>query len=379
MRPCLFLTCLSVLLPLTSFGQTVREPIVSASNAYFEVVGFDQRSVRYVDELSQSVVKYCSTYVNRSRLTFPQRILVSLRPNDYVDFEGDYRVLVAEQGFVTLDVRWEESLALEQMCLALTEAYLTRYAIYEYGPLAATVVPAWIVQALGVDCHLKFRSAQFLSIERALRRQAPVPLQELLKTSISLPQSAAMKADSYCLFLVLRSSQLIGRTNLARLMESGLRGTDLFPAINTYLAPLFAAQQEMTPDNWWTRQRDAIVTTNFEPFGTMLLSEAWIDSLIDFEAYRDQGGELQSIRGLWLSRQDEALRVMLQARRDLIILRLDQVNPVYFNAARSLGVLYETALDDDAAHVYLQALIQFLDDFENAKELRKVTLKLLQE
>ncbi|MDP4880171.1 MAG: hypothetical protein NWR36_09835, partial [Opitutales bacterium] len=70
----------------------------------------------------------------------------------------------------------------------------------------------------------------------------------------------------------------------------------------------------------------------------------------------------------------------IQARYELIKLRMEIVNPAYFNAARSLGALYETALDEStASHRFMHALVNYLGDLEDAKQLEMTTMSLLED
>ena len=72
------------------------------------------------------------------------------------------------------------------------------------------------------------------------------------------------------------------------------------------------------------------------------------------------------------------IRSVLEARVELISMRLEIVNPLYFNAARSLGALYEITLDPKVASFnFMHALVAYLGDFEDAKQIEETTLDLL--
>ena len=61
-------------------------------------------------------------------MTYPQPILVTLRPQAYVNFSGDYRIRIGPRNAVELDIKWYEGLGLESCCHALSEAFA--YTIY---------------------------------------------------------------------------------------------------------------------------------------------------------------------------------------------------------------------------------------------------------
>ena len=97
-----------------------------------------------------------------------------------------------------------------------------------------------------------------------------------------------------------------------------------------------------------------------------------------FDGYAEEGADPPNLRELWELREEAALREILRARRELIALRLERVNPAYFNAARSLGALYETVLEGGEAHRFLRELTGFLGDFEDAKQLHEAVHSALE-
>ncbi len=80
---------------------------------------------------------------------------------------------------------------------------------------------------------------------------------------------------------------------------------------------------------------------------------------------------------LWTHRADEALRAVLAARQQIIALRLERVNPAYFNAAQSLGALYETTLQTERRFEFIHAFTAYLSDWEDTKRLHEKAHELL--
>jgi hypothetical protein len=66
----------------------------------------------------------------------------------------------------------------------------------------------------------------------------------------------------------------------------------------------------------------------------------------------------------------------LSARREIIRLRLERVNPAYFNAARSLGALYET-LETERESEFSHALTAYLTDWLDTIDLHTETQESL--
>jgi hypothetical protein len=81
--------------------------------------------------------------------------------------------------------------------------------------------------------------------------------------------------------------------------------------------------------------------------------------------------------GLWTQRDHQALRAILTARCEIIALRLERVNPAYFNSAQSLGALYETALNSNRRFEFIHAFAAYLSDWEDTKQLHDMTDELL--
>ena len=60
----------------------------------------------------------------------------------------------------------------------------------------------------------------------------------------------------------------------------------------------------------------------------------------------------------------------MQARYEILRLRMARINPAYYNPAHSLGVLFESILNDESAHKYLHSLTIYLSDWVDAKEMQ---------
>ena len=73
------------------------------------------------------------------------------------------------------------------------------------------------------------------------------------------------------------------------------------------------------------------------------------------------------------------MRSLIEARYEILKIRIMRVNPAYFNAARSLGALYETYLKGEKRHKYIHGLTAFLGDFEDGKALEETVQESLSE
>ncbi|MFT4900996.1 MAG: hypothetical protein ACI81V_000263 [Lentimonas sp.] len=365
-----------VLLTVWPLVAGADEQLFSLDNAYFEIVGTDSRSVSYVQELSLQVVEQMEPYLNYRTNNFPQRILVALRPDAFADFEGNYSIRVAAQGFVSLDLKWEADLDLSTLCYALVDAYLQRYSIYHFGPAAGQTMSVWPARAIGQHCYLSLRPAESVTFHGMLESDSAVPFESLveLQANSSASARALERWESYAVLLFLKQSGM-PRASLCNFIEAQLRGADL-PEV---LMRQFPGIERSGLAAWWQVQRSQISVNNNEWCERMERSRAWLEEMSQFDSYREAGFELKNLRGIWSQRHEPALREILSARLELVKLRLTRVNPVYFNAARALAVLFDTVLSEAAPkYTFIHAFSEYLTAFEDAKILERRTQAALE-
>ena len=61
---------------------------------------------------------------------------------------------------------------------------------------------------------------------------------------------------------------------------------------------------------------------------------------------------------------------LVQARYEILRLRMTRVNPAYYNSALSLGELFEGILNDESSYKYLHSLTMYLSEWVDAKEMQ---------
>lgn len=369
---CLVLGCL----PLLGVAQS-DDRLSFVEGRYFEVVGTDQRSVSFANTLGEHVVELCASYLQAGRHDFPQRIFVALRPEDHVEFDGAYQIQIGARGQVSLNFRWDAALSFETMCRALTEAYLVRYANFNYGPGASDRIRFWAVSALGSQCYLNLRPAQQGQYIQEARETGLLKVSSLLTLDwASSRENGVSPRQGYWVLYALRQRGL-GRGDGGALLDQAIAGRDVTVAVEMAIQPTDAEQQTITLEAWWQSEMVAYLSQELEHYESLDVSRTWIEELANFDAYRVSGGELKNLMELWTHRDDEALLAVLAARHQIIALRLERVNPAYFNAAQSLGVLYETTLQAERRFEFLHAFTAYLSDWEDTKRLHDKTHVLL--
>jgi len=372
-----FLLCL-VLGFLPRFG--VAQPSESldfVEGRYFEVVGTDNRSVSFVNTLGEHIVELCASYLQVGSHEFPQRIFVALRPEEHVEFDGDYQINTRARGQVSLDFRWESTLNLETVCRALTEAYIVRYANFNYGPEASERIRYWVMSALGSQSYLSLRPAQQGQYIQEARQAGLLKITSLLSLEWGVGREGELSPrQGYWVLYAMRQRGIL-RSDIGALLDRAVAGQDVSDALEVAIQPTDVDQQPSTLDIWWQRQMVQYLSQDTEHYESLDASRVWIAELANFDTYRASGGDLKTLMGLWEQRDNQSLRAILTARREIIALRLERVNPAYFNSAQSLGALYETALESYRRFEFIHAFTTYLSDWEDTKRLHDMTDELL--
>jgi len=361
------------LLAFWSLSELPAQSVVrTAENGQFEIVGFHPRSVSYVEELSRLAIDRNLRYLNPEGFRFPQRILVNLKPTEFIDFEGDYLVRVKERGFVSLDVHWSASLSLETICYALSEVLLVRYSIFNYGIKGPEHLPEWIVSALATDLYLGLRPAQWLTVAARSRKSDAPELTELITRNWKDPTESA---EGY-LFLSALETNGLSRSEIRMLIDRNLNGINILQLLPGLIRGLATERAEaVDPAEWWPRARTGLLEPRDEWMETMETSRLWIEALSDFS---DVDGQELNLAELWKLRQEQAVRDVIEARYELLRLRILRVNPVYFNAARSLGAVFEMLLSEEGKrHRYIHQMVGFFSDFEDNKLIEETVSEAL--
>jgi hypothetical protein len=372
-----FLLCLVLgLLPRFGVAQP-SERLDFVEGRYFEVVGTDNRSVSFVNTLGEHVVELCASYLHVGSHEFPQRIFVALRPEEHVGFDGNYQINTGARGQVSLDFRWESALNLETVCRALAEAYIVCYANFNYGPEASEHIRYWVMSALGSQSYLSLRPAQQGQYIQEARQAGLLKVTSLLSLEWGVGRDNELSPrQGYWVLYAMRQRGIL-RSDIGVLLDRAVAGQEVSDALAVAIQPTDADQQTSTLDTCWQRQMVEYLSQDTEHYESLDASRVWIAELANFDTYRASGGDLETLMGLWMQRDNQSLRAILTARREIIALRLERVNPAYFYSAQSLGALFETALESNRRFEFIHAFTTYLGDWEDTKRLHDMIDELL--
>lgn len=353
------------------------EEIVWIEGRFFDVIGTDNRSVSFANVLGDHVAEMCHRYLKAGSHNFPKRILVTLWPEGRMEFEGPYRIGISPRGQVGLNLCWNESLNFEVTCRAFTEAYILHYARFNYGVDAEKRIRFWAVSALVLRNYLSLRPAQMANYINEARQSEMLEIETLL--SLHLFKVTAEKVNfhqGYWMFQILRESGLTN-SQVVALLERAVAGENVEAQVVEALFPENEGQTSARLEAWWQNQISNYLAREQEFCDSLEISRLWIQEMANFDVYNGSGEQLKNLMGLWNYRENKELRSILSARCEIIRLRIEQVNPAYFNAALSLGALYETVLDAEHKHEFIRAVTLYLNDWEDTKQLHARTDELM--
>ena len=119
-----------------------------------------------------------------------------------------------------------------------------------------------------------------------------------------------------------------------------------------------------------------IFCQEYEVVETMKVSRDWLAKLGRFDAplmigLQPANEELKlDLRAVWTHRAMPMVQELVQARYEILRLRMTRVNPAYYNSALYLGELFESILNDDSSYKYIHSLTMYLSEWVDAKEMQ---------
>ena len=363
-----------------AFARQAMPGLRSMGNEHFDVIGLHSRSVSHVNELSALSIQIAERYLPPVGLAFPTNILISLRPEDHVDFKGDYRIRLAERGSVQVDLRWEDSMTLERSCYAISEALLVQYAIYNYGTEASNLLRSWTIDALANDIYLTLRPAVFTDLLKAAQETEVPNLAEILESSRS--GLAVTNAAGYWLLQTMKSGTF-ERPDLRSLFQQAIAGIDIEGALTAAIESRRPAAELLPLQTWWLQELSLIFDQQYEVVETMEVSREWLATLGHFDTphiLELQGAKVElnlDLRAIWTHRAKPEVQELVRARYEILRLRMTRINPAYYNSALYLGALFEGILNDESSHKYLHLLTIYLSEWADAKEMQESLKNIL--
>lgn len=332
-------------------------------NSFFEIVGSDLESNQFTNELSNYVAESILSDFYQEDYLPSRRILVQLLNAESIFNDNDfYDLNVSNLGFVTLNINWNESLDLALMIEALTVSFIQSFGYSSYGKMFLQKYPskAWLLKGLSTSIYISLRPY----VARLFYKQAMNEgLTEANLNAKFLDISVPSDSQAFGFYRYIKSKQISHKDRL-RIIGNAIVGKDSLIAI--YATINFDSErslQNVLSDFLKSQYRNKLPR-----FEDLTASKNKLEVLGDFSSIEIQSNQikLNSLNSLWLNRSDPSVVQLIEARIYLILYALNKINPLYFNAAQSLALVYQKILDANEEWELIYYFSDFLQEMDKA-------------
>jgi len=310
----------------------------------FEFVAADPESLRAAGQIAREVLDTCDELLTPPIERIPV-IAVKLVPDGRGNLEGQtHRLFQDIAGDYGLAVAWNEDLSISLFTQLLTESYLKQLVYTLSDRQRAETVPPWLIAGAALRAQVGLRPA-LVEYLKELGREAPmIPLEELFgKTRMS--ELTATDRIAAFWFLDLVSRQFDGSKRLRNFFDTVAAGR---PAIET----LEQQSEEVRSfpngvEGWWVVGFQDLVHRETGIVQSLDRSAKLLLILNRFELV-DRGRPVSTTAtDLWDLRKNAAIQQAVSRRLGEIDLVLPRINPIYYNAFGSLGLVMKALLEGD--------------------------------
>ena len=367
--------CLVFLLGFSQclFSQPAKLKITE--NDFFEIVGTDLVSTQFVNELSNYVADSILRDFNKRDYVPSRKILVKLfNKKNSLNDDHYYELSISDLGFVTINIYINESLGMPKLIEAMTVSFIQSFGYSIYGRVFLEKYPskAWILKGLSQNIYVSLRPY----VSRIYYEQAIIDGFNAIDCNARfLALSAPSDVQSFGLYRYIKSNQ-ISRKESLRIIKNALLGEDVLPAI--YRSFKFDSEESLR--NGLGDFLESQYRNNLPQFESLSFSKNWLEALGDFSSIEIQSTQAKhnSLHLLWLNREDPSVVQFIEARIRLISYALNQINPLYYNAAQSLALTYQKILDGLEEWELLYYFSDFLGELDKANTVSLQITKQLQ-
>lgn len=369
---------------LISIEAVADRTVHTRDSRVFSVVGEDARSVGFVRDTAAQFEIRASRYF--ATPSFRSTILLRLLPADAAvpDQGSKPHVQVSDLGLVTGSVVWNKDTSFESVCRLIAEAYLSQLAFYESGRPGVDRLPAWLIVAMQHDLLFSLRPTIANVWAQAALSQDGMTIDKVLQGDLSQFEEQARSHDAFWFFRALleRLPERVEREGFfRRLFREVWELEDWTPLVDPFVMALSQANADgdlaaMTQLDkltlWWSWARGHQVVRHRSFYETIFESQQLLQGLIQFEIPNLELQGRGGLRQLWQRRNEPEIIAIVEARITLLASRMERMNPLYFNAAHSLAVLYQILLRESSTSPdFIRALTDFLSDYEDARDLAR--------
>ncbi|MEM0965741.1 MAG: hypothetical protein AAGJ81_06310 [Verrucomicrobiota bacterium] len=341
----------SIVSPRFVFSQELVQPPLAPSPSVFEgsagvfdFVAADQGSLQIARVIGRKVVEVCDELLTPPLERIP-KIAVKLAPEGRGNLEGESYLLYQDiAGDYGIAVNWTPELSISVFTKALVETYLKQIVFTVSDRRRAEEVPPWLIAGADLRVQVALRPS-LIEYLRELGRDSPmVSLEEFTtKKEFSDLTTADRIASFWFIELLIRS--LPTDKELRNVFDSVVEGETAVDSLQKQAESRGGFSGGI--EAWWVIgfqdlvHRETGIVLPIERTGKQLFL------LNRFELIEDGQPIFTDASGLWDYRDNPLIRQSATGRLAEIDAVLPRVNPIFYNAFRSLGLQFQALLDGD--------------------------------
>ncbi|MBC2604024.1 hypothetical protein [Puniceicoccus vermicola] len=333
----------------------------------FEFVAADQGSLQIARKIGRQVLEVCDGLLTPPLERIPI-ITVKLAPDGSGNLEGQSYMLYQDiAGDYGLAIAWNENLSASLFTQVLTEAYLRQLVYTLSDRQRAEQVPAWLIAGANLEVQVGIRPALEEYLKELGKESEMVSLEEMVNKTDLDQLTPSERIASYW-FLQLVTRQLGKEKAIRNYFDSIVAG-------RSPLEVLLQLDEEIGTfpggiEGWWVIGFQDIVHRENGIVLPITRSAKQLLILDRFELIENGVPLITTSVELWDLRKNATIKQSITNRLRDIESILPRVNPVFYNAFRSLGLVFQSLLDGNEDE-FQKAAKSFSEEVDFAANLAR--------
>lgn len=354
-----------------------KQRYYSAQNGMFYLVTDNHAAIGIGYDFIRMCAALFDAYFSEtgSPIVFTRKITLQLVSNKDFKIDGDFSVMLYDDGEITLAAKWSDDLDFDGFCKLLTGAALRKVSLESGGLENWKNPPYWLELAMAQALAQEMRFGTAVDLARIAADNPPPDMKSILKFSRSDKiDTRIMDAHSYWM---LRSVEKAARTRqaLAGFLKFALKNSDADKTEAAFASEFVPSFYDF--DTWWRCLITGEIWARLGGVNTPDWSDSEIMRLAIIQT-DSQSGERVGVSDLDIFENREFILDELEARLMEIKVAMPKMNPLYYNSLVSLGRMYEAALDGDEDD-FKAAHSDFLAEYKNARDLSAAVKDMMRE
>ncbi len=327
---------------------TVPKPnqaeLVVIERPFFLIAGYDFAGNHYVENICNEWLEMMRVYLSfREEFKYP--VIVQLVPSQEASFLAPYTIAMSHLGEVKVSIRWGKDTEFGYLCQAIARGFLLSWAVHEYGGAVYGKIPPWLDIAMGLRLQTYFRPRMRDFLRSESKLLPTLSFEQVVSADSPLQQDVRVLGLHAYWLLEMCEDETTNRQQFSALLKALLQGVPTMTAIKNSIK-----SQSLETDAvlWWAVGFQNCVRSHRYAIHTLSESRGLLETYERLIVDIDGVDTHLNLRGLWQYRHRPTVQAAIQWRLRELKLDLHQINPVFYNALHSLGIIYESYLNRDA-------------------------------